>query len=807
MKCNNCGAELEDGARFCAECGTPISDVAEAVTEAATEAVKAEETVEQAAETVEETTEQVASEAAETVTEQAAAFDPMTGAPVQEQNVSFDPMTGAPVQEQAVEFDPMTGAPVEKKKSKAGLVVGILVAVLIVAVAGCGFLFKDKLFGGKVSSDTIFLVSNNKLKVVKDITAKEPEAAEIMKLKGDEGYYYGHFYDGGKYFYFFSKVDEYDGVGTLNRVKVFSLGKDEDKNEAAVEEIDSKVSVYAVHPAGNGDGLLYIRNGNKLMYFDGKETNEIAKKVDNFEYSNSAKSGFYATEYDDDGECELGTFNLDGDTDELEDHVYYYSFVTDGISFEMNYDEDDNTCDFYYAPYGKKAELIAKEISYEFDHFDPATKHLYFLKGNEEEVCLYDYVDDPYADDDADVHEPSDIDALEPATEEEAIGENNREYINNWYDGNVEEYLMSYGYEDDGYYVIYNYDNYEQYYYNPTNGNWYHYNDDLYDEAYEKYYDARDRIELREELKESEVTISSYDLYFTDGSDEKLLAENVDSNNIYSFSDGVVYTLLDTATMDKVDIDDIYGAYEVEEHLLYGSDYYYDDDDDDDDDDETEIVYYASMKGADAKEVLKTTGSIQNADYGYGDDDTILVFEVQEEYGELPDLYMLDLSSKSPEAVLIEEEAISACVEDNAVYYYADIDIEEDDVDESEGTLMKYENGKSVEIAKDVAVNASQYLMNDGTLIKYTDPDYDDYPTTYEVVLVKDGKEKSLDDEVTEVEYMENDKILYIADGDLYIYNGKESIKIDKNVEKLFSYGSSSYTYLGAYIRWNYYDY
>lgn len=65
-------------------------------------------------------------------------FDPMTGEPINPKPMRFDPMTGQPIGEAPMNFDPMTGQPLKPKKSKAGIIIGCIVAGVLVC-AGAAF--------------------------------------------------------------------------------------------------------------------------------------------------------------------------------------------------------------------------------------------------------------------------------------------------------------------------------------------------------------------------------------------------------------------------------------------------------------------------------------------------------------------------------------------------------------------------------------------------------------------------------------------------------------------------------------------
>lgn len=159
MFCGNCGARLEDGARFCPECGTAVNQSEEAVKaeeapkaeapvqEAKTESVKAEEAPKVEAPAQEAKPEPVKAEEApkaeasvqEAKQEPAKAEEaPKAEAPAQEAKTEEAPKAEAPAQEVKTE-------PVKEKKVKKGgkgkLIAVLVVVVLLLAGAGGGFAF------------------------------------------------------------------------------------------------------------------------------------------------------------------------------------------------------------------------------------------------------------------------------------------------------------------------------------------------------------------------------------------------------------------------------------------------------------------------------------------------------------------------------------------------------------------------------------------------------------------------------------------------------------------------------------------
>ncbi len=148
--CKQCGASLEDDMMFCGQCGA---------SQAEAPAEQAAEVVEQAAETV-----AVAEAVVEAAAPEAAPAAQPEAAPVAQPEVAPAAPYAAPVYQQAPVEAPAQAAP---KKSKKGLIIGIVAAVLVIAAAVVG---------------VVFFLSNSKKETI--------DASKLVKIVayGPDGY-------------------------------------------------------------------------------------------------------------------------------------------------------------------------------------------------------------------------------------------------------------------------------------------------------------------------------------------------------------------------------------------------------------------------------------------------------------------------------------------------------------------------------------------------------------------------------------------------------------------------------------------
>ena len=124
MFCPKCGNQNPDGALFCTNCGEKfVQEAVEAVQEAAAPAAEAvTEAVQEAAPVVEA--------AAAPVVDPAPVQQPVYQQPVQQQPVYQQPV------QQPVYQQPVYQQPVEKKKSKAPLIITLIIVILVLAAGG-----------------------------------------------------------------------------------------------------------------------------------------------------------------------------------------------------------------------------------------------------------------------------------------------------------------------------------------------------------------------------------------------------------------------------------------------------------------------------------------------------------------------------------------------------------------------------------------------------------------------------------------------------------------------------------------------
>ncbi len=271
-------------------------------------------------------------------------------------------------------YKPQSNAQKKNGKNKAlpFIIIGIVAAVIIAAVAVGILLFKDKIKDYMAKANTtVVYVADGEYKHI--INAKKGVTAEFDEVGSDD--FETMFYAAdGKYLYYYTKYDENNGYGVLNRVQVKKLGKNPEKNEELSLEIASKVSnIYGVMKDGS---VFYVKEGT-TYYFDGRTSKKLDKNVDSLYISDK---GDYIAYLIDEGDsdkkklyyAEIKDFN---NRILLADDVDTFALTKNGRIYYAKIIVDDSTYDYYYELYStdknKNSKLISDDVyGYIFDMND-----------------------------------------------------------------------------------------------------------------------------------------------------------------------------------------------------------------------------------------------------------------------------------------------------------------------------------------------------------------------------------------------------------------------------------------------------
>ena len=718
MNCTNCGSELEEGALFCTSCGMRVP----------------------------ETNGNAASE--------------IPAEPVASAQENQNP-AAVPFQQPQVTEQPYNSAPAEPSGKKHGLLVaGILGVLALLVVVGVVFLVKTVLFSGKSLSEKSMVYQKDGTLYYVPNMDKEKDPIEIDDIRGDGNWSY-KFSKSGKYLYICAR----DGRNTLSRVEIGKLKAGSDKNAKYIQEIDTKVGRFDLI---DDERLVYTNESGKLYYYDGKEEDEIDKDVDDFHttsgdyiyYTISKDAGYEYCYYDiskKDGDSickDVQTLDCDWEKGLI------YTFDEGEVS-RITRDGEEETL----------IEDAQRAIG------DAEHGVIYFFRERQEEHTLYDFVDDPYASQDAGVTEPVFDDYWVKVSEADALSAYDKMYYAQNPDEKADFYYYlswDYSYNMNRYY---NNDDNQTYYYNANEDQWYKYDRDAYDADCQKYYDVSDRIYLREDLKSQNYTKTYYDLYvWTESDGEKELAQSVINSNLTvdTANQIIIYNKDETADrqMDKVSIDSISGAYEIRERLEYGYD----------DDSEHDAIYYVNVKGNESE--LDAYVSYMEVSE---DGKTAILWEQEDEETVLASY---EVSSDGLERVdTIGEDVISGEWVDDSFYFTTG----EDDY----GNLNVYKGRETNVLVKDVYLYDIR-VFGDGNTCAFKDRRDGELR-----IYNSKGDDKKFTSDVEDYQYVNEKRIVYMKKDNLYVYTGKdEDRRIVRNLGSnggFLCYAKSDEVYRSGY--------
>lgn len=719
MKCPNCGNDLIPGALFCASCGNKIP---EELLNAA--APVGETPVESKPETVPVADENENTENVVTATAGEAGNTAQTA----QTTASQIPMGALVVPE--METD-------KKKKTRTRLI-GVAVVAVVVAAVGFGGFKVWNAMNPQLDKQMIY-AKDGRLYFTPNVS-KEKDPVEIYNAHDNETSYEIKYTKNQKYAFFLTDSEDEQ---RLYRVNTQKLTSNESKNDKYIEEIDSGVTDFSVL---GSDRILYYRDSNsgrELNFYDGKDTKEIDSKVK--AQCHSGNVVYYLRDEGDDYNYELYYYNLKtGKHGDIDECIEVADYNENEILYSVS---DGDTCDIYKAKPGSEGTKIVSDVASDWTgNLDAGV--ISYKREIKESKSYYDFVNDPYAAEDANATEPQMDDYLTEVDPEDVL---DSYAYNNYLDDRSYFYsndtsMDSITINDTSYYSCYSNSNV---YYNYDNDDFYLYDEDAYSEAYDDYYAAGNRDDLRDALKDLTFDSTSYDLYlYTSKGGEKKIAESIlpiDSDPVNQI---FLYRKAQDLGDEKVcSIDDLYDASDVENYI-YNSD--------------NDSSVYVNINGK--EQDMKMTSVSMNCSE---DGKTVMVVDQSDE--DSNELIAYKKKGDSLEKIgTVEKDYTTGSWYGNDYYYFDD-----------NNDFYIYSNGKSKKIAKDVKVAE---LEDDGNFMVF------DVDSSYESSDLKVLKGDEQIGKIRDVgyygaTYVDKNCIVYITnDGDLNVYDGEDSRKIDRDV-------------------------
>ena len=719
MKCPNCGNDLIPGALFCASCGNKIP---EELLNAA--APVGETPVESKPETVPVADENENTENVVTATAGEAGNTAQTA----QTAASQIPMGALVVPE--METD-------KKKKTRTRLIGVAAVAVVVAAVGFGGFKVWNAM-NPQLDKQMIY-AKDGRLYFTPNVS-KEKDPVEIYNAHDNETSYEIKYTKNQKYAFFLTDSEDEQ---RLYRVNTQKLTSNESKNDKYIEEIDSGVTDFSVL---GSDRILYYRDSNSgrdLNFYDGKDTKEIDSNVEDQYHSGNVV--YYLRDEGDDYNYELYYYNLKtGKHGDIDECIEVADYNENEILYSVS---DGDTCDIYKAKPGSEGTKIVSDVASDWTgNLDAGV--ISYKREIKESKSYYDFVNDPYAAEDANATEPQMDDYLTEVDPEDVL---DSYAYNNYLDDRSYFYsndtsMDSITINDTSYYSCYSNSNV---YYNYDNDDFYLYDEDAYSEAYDDYYAAGNRDDLRDALKDLTFDSTSYDLYlYTSKGGEKKIAESILLDYFDPGNQIFYYKKAQDLEDEKVcSIDDLYDASDVENYI-YNSD--------------NDSSVYVNINGKE-QDMKMTSVSMDCSEDGK----TVMIVDESDEDSD--ELIAYKKKGDSLEKIgTVEKDYTTGSWYGNDYYYFDD-----------NHDFYIYSNGKSKKIAKDVKVAE---LEDDGNFMVF------DVDSSYESSDLKVLKGDEQIGKIRDVgyygaTYVDKNCIVYITnDGDLNVYDGEDSRKIDRDV-------------------------
>jgi hypothetical protein len=538
------------------------------------------------------------------------------------------------------------------------------------------------------------------------------------------------------------------------------------------EKIDSDITKYWANDAGSK--VLYIKGSERDLYMsDLSDKEKIDDDVTNF-YTNSDLSKIIYINSE-------GSIYVKSGKKDREKIDSNSNIINVSANLETVYYLKDGN--LYVKKGSKDKEKIASDVTNVLNVYDSG--ELYFLKSEENDLKLSDFVNDDLKAADATMAEPvepeyPDYYSFQPA------------------DYPIEPYYYDYsdawGYTDwDAYYAAYDIytaavDEYNQKWEDAYNAAVDEYNQEYetYQNAYNEYYAKQDRDYMRESLANETISSTSYVLYYYDTKEAKEITDSYSQYYDYSYDKPVlVYDNINKSELTKVNMSQVTSYDEVYNMAMEAMS------------SSTEV--YVAIKGNPVKLEQDNGSGFSLNDAGdalyYLDD-----YDVDESQGELYKVKVTD--AKLEEATKVEEDVYSftlSAISGSLIYYK--------DVTDYSGDM--YKDKKLVD--SDVNIYSVSELDDKGSLLYFVDYNSDKNQGTLKKYT---GKDKTkIGDDVYDYIVFGSKSIVYLQDysldryeGDVYLYNGSGKKKeIDTDVTALIPIYTNGVRNLMDYD-YDYYD-
>lgn len=690
------------------------------------------------------------------------------------------------------------GATVRPRR-KPWLWIGLAVGLAVLLVLGAAAFF---VLGGGLSRGRLVYLSDDTYSLQKSLGGN---SVEFDRLRGEESRYTGaQFSEDGRYFYYFSKMEDQD-IGTLCRVrldKVHSWSRAEDLGEI----VDTNVCV-ADYLLLSDNSVVYLDGDGNLKYYRDGQIRRLARNVGSLAGGLSVSEDETRVIYlDSDRTLYAALLNDTDPSRKLAENVesFYHMDSYQRVVYTTGYDVQTGLSRLYSVDMSGNTELLGEKVDWRWADGN----QVYFAASNGDQYSLYDYVSDPYVDQDAGVVRPVIGDYREPIYGYRALGRNEdpaaytelytscTKGLNLFFYGwdsmedvvqdpsyseatraAVQDFIDRYGAtaDSEGYIPVTDevrsaLQGISATLDNGTESEWAGLcfgkvetgstvNYDRYNQALDAYNAAGTRVELRQQLQSEKRDVRALYVYDVDTGTRTLLADNLFLCEERSFP-MVACCAIDSVT-DKPDLDQIQSVEEVEALLEEPA---------------GPVSFYDCGQRKIAFSMAGET--FADASYVYLSGSNVLVFTDGQE------LLMSPVTGGQADSFrLMAEGALPEFqTEEGDVYYY--INQYEDAQDIRYGDYYRYSGGRAECLAQDAQFYCVTLYEDGSKMVETYAGRNEDGAIIYEAELIGPlGKTTYLGDAVTQVRYLGDGQVCFLDDGDLCLWNGWKTRRLAQDVQ------------------------
>lgn len=672
------------------------------------------------------------------------------------------------------------------------IAVALVALVIVLAV----FLGIRALLGGG-SGNAYAYLSDGRYELITNL--KKGESIQITSTRSD--YSGTSVYDSlvafspdGKYLYYYTK---YDGEsGSLCRAEYNKLKKDSSKNDKYIEIIATNVKL----------GFRFLENGtllcqnadNTLYYFDGKQCVQLGKNVLNY-FTEGSDKVIYCSGTSSDDRTLYGLSLKDPDNKTKLASNCEVVFDSDDLNCILySKREDDDSRSLYLGGINRDEEKLVENLT-NLVYIDG---EIYLTAENGETLDPYSYVEDNLATQDAAMTQPQASDfsipryryyQLSSSDNPNTVGEIYTSCTNTVYffHDPIED-CTSYDLcnafaakyksleNTDGYFLVTSeirqelqamVDKYGQGY----DGEWLEFcfrrsesgtttDYDAYEAARAEWNDAQVRNMVRDFLQNEDMQVPVQTLYRYD--DGALTEINNQVVIVESGSGTLMFNTVDMITgnipIEKVvSSSDLFSMFKLD----------------------AEAANYVVL-GDGAVYTMSSSAAMTYADLeesGYGNLGSLGSKELYLT-GSDGELYVASAEGNTVGSFsLVSDDAYVLSTNEGALYYA-------DGMYQNNGkdfcNLYMYEDGSNTLLARDVMLDEIN-IYTDDVILAYASYRED---SGYELVMIDaKGEQTYIAEDVTQYIRVDDSTLLYISDGDLYCYDGKEKNLVETGVDRVWS--------------------